>query len=66
MTSNVKMRNIITNAKQSHDTVMINHDSVMSNPDGVMQEENRIDKKRRDNNTTEKEPAKANHSKNYC
>ena len=63
MTSNVKMRNIITNAKQSHDTVMINHDSVMSNPDGVMQEENRIDKKRRDNNTTEKEPAKANHSK---
>ena len=63
MTSNAKMRNIITNAKQSHDTVMINHDSVMSNPDGVMQEEKRIDKKRRDNNTTEKEPAKANHSK---
>jgi hypothetical protein len=60
MTSNIKMRNIITNAKKSHATVMINHDSVMSNPDGVMQEENRIDKIRIDNNT---QKAKANYSK---
>lgn len=53
MTSNAKMRAIITGAKQSHDKVMINSD-------GVMQEENRIDKIRKDNNT---QKAKANYSK---
>jgi hypothetical protein len=42
MTSNTRMRKMITKAKEHHDPVMINHDS-------VMQEENRIEEKRRDN-----------------
>jgi len=41
MTSNKKMRELITKAKASHDGVMINHDSIMTKSDSVMQEENR-------------------------
>lgn len=52
MTSNSKMRALITGAKQNHDKVMINSDV-------VMQEENRIDKIRLDKKRTDKEPAKA-------
>lgn len=47
MTSNEKMRNMITEAKQSHDTVMIES---CHNHDTVMQEENRTDKNRTDKN----------------
>lgn len=43
MTSNQKMRSIITEAKKNHDIVMISHDS-------IMQEENRIDKIREEEN----------------
>lgn len=50
MTSNVKMRNLIDQAKNNHDAVMtkscLSHDKVMLNPDLVMQEEIRLDKKR--------------------
>jgi len=52
MTSNKKMREMITSAKQSHDMVMANHDGVMTNPDFVMQEETKIDKTKRNNITT--------------
>lgn len=44
MTSNKKMRVLITKAKENHDSVMIESDS-------VMQEKNRIDKKRKNSNT---------------
>ena len=47
MTSNVKMRSLIDQAKSNHDTVMtkscLSHDKVMSYPDLVMQEENTLD-----------------------
>jgi hypothetical protein len=56
MTSNAKMRVLITGAKQNHDKVMINSD-------GVMQEENRIDKIRLDKKRTDKEPAKSQKNK---
>jgi len=46
MTSNPKMREIITSAKKSHDKVMISHDSVMQEEN--RREENRIEQKRRD------------------
>jgi len=56
MTSNVKMRNLIDQAKNNHDSVMtkscLSHDKVMSNPDSVMQEEIRLDKKRLDKKVT--------------
>lgn len=48
MTSNPKMRALITSAKQNHDTVMINHDTVMINQGNIMQEKKRIEKKRID------------------
>ncbi len=48
MTSNIKMRKLIVNGRNSHDIVMTNHDK-------VMQEEKRIDKKRREEKK-EKEP----------
>lgn len=46
MTSNAKMRTIISNAKQRHDKIMISHDT-------VMQEENRIDENRQEENKEE-------------
>ena len=51
MTSNPKMREIITSAKKSHDTIMINHD-------GIMQEEKRREEKRIDNKDTRETPDK--------
>jgi hypothetical protein len=50
MTSNTKMRKMISNIK-SHDTVMINHDT-------VMQEEKRTDKKRLDKKRIDKKKEK--------
>ncbi|MDH4127679.1 MAG: DUF4373 domain-containing protein [Spirochaetota bacterium] len=49
MTSNQKMRNLITIAKNNHDTVMINHDTVMQ--EKKRKEENRKEENRKDNNT---------------
>ena len=46
MTSNPRMRGIITSAKKNHDTIMINHDSVMLEEN--RREEKRIEQKRRD------------------
>jgi hypothetical protein len=43
MTSNKKMRELITSAKENHDTVMMNHDT-------IMQEEKRIEEIRTDKN----------------
>lgn len=48
MTSNVKMRKMIAEAKENHDEVMISHDVVMINPDSVMQDKIRIDKIRKE------------------
>lgn len=60
MTSNAKMRALITNAKENHDTVMINHDT-------IMQEEIRIDKNRQEENKedTPDKPAKKTVDKPY-
>lgn len=44
MTSNPRMRGIITSAKKNHDTIMINHDSVML--EEKRREEKRREKKR--------------------
>lgn len=46
MTSNPRFRKLITDAKQHHDTVMINHDTVMkeeNRKDNIIKEENRKD-----------------------
>jgi len=51
MTSNSKMRSMITEAKQNHDKVMINHDK-------VMQEETRIDKTRTEQKRIDNTPDK--------
>ena len=51
MTSNQKMREIITSAKKSHDIIMINHDS-------IMQEEKRREENRRDNKDIRETPDK--------
>ena len=56
MTSNAKMRNIITSAKKNHDTIMINHDSVML--EEKRREEKRKEEKRRDNKDTRETPDK--------
>lgn len=48
MTSNQKMRDLIDQAKYSHDSVMMNADS-------VMQDKKRIDKKRKDKSRPEKD-----------
>lgn len=53
MTSSVKMRALIADARKNHDSIMTNPDDAVMNPDDavmnsdfIMQEKNRIDKKR--------------------
>jgi hypothetical protein len=47
MTSNAKMREMLTKAKQNHDGVMIGHDDNMTNHDSVMQERKKEQKERK-------------------
>ena len=55
MTSNIKMRKMITDGKSNHDKVMTQHDS-------VMQDKKRRDKKRREeSNTTQKKQSEIKH-----
>ena len=48
MTSNKKMRDLISKAKENHDSVMTHHDDVMTLPDFVMQEETKRDETKKD------------------
>jgi hypothetical protein len=50
MTSNPAFRKLIADAKNSHDLLGKNHDTVMMSHDSVMLEENRIEKKRTEEN----------------
>lgn len=57
MTSNTKLRTLITKAKSQEqflDTLENNHDEVMTNPDNIMQDKTRLDKTRLDKTTQEK------------
>lgn len=51
MTSNPKMRALISSAKENIDNIMPNHDEVMINHDTIMQDKIRIDKIRIDKNS---------------
>ena len=50
MTGNPAFRKLIADAKNSHDLIDESHDSVMMRHDSVMLEENRIEKKRKEEN----------------
>jgi len=46
MTSSSRMRKLITAAKDSHDSIMINHNDIMTDDDSVMESHARLDKTR--------------------
>lgn len=63
MTSNAKMRQMLTQAKQNHDGVMIGHDGVMTNHDSVMQERKKERKERKSGRFT---PPLVSEVAEYC
>ncbi|WP_051230184.1 Lin1244/Lin1753 domain-containing protein [Haliea salexigens] len=63
MTSNAKMREMLTKAKQNHDGVMIGHDEGMTSHDSVMQERKKEEKERKSGRFT---PPSVDEVSEYC